>query len=57
MKGQISGLQGDADKDPLNTTIDDNEERELCSLCWASKEGFFLGYAKKESLNVHTTRF
>ncbi|XP_066362027.1 uncharacterized protein [Miscanthus floridulus] len=26
MKGQISGARGDADKDQLNTTIDDNEE-------------------------------
>ena len=40
LKGQISGARGDADKDQLNTTIDDNEEeRELCSLCWASREG------------------
>ncbi|ONM61068.1 transducin family protein / WD-40 repeat family protein [Zea mays] len=40
MKGQINGAQGDSGEDQLNTTIDDSEEeREICSLCWASREG------------------
>lgn len=40
MKGQINGAQRDAGEDQLNTTIDDSEEeREICSLCWASREG------------------
>lgn len=40
MKGQTNGTQRDAGEDQLNTTIDDSEEeREICSLCWASREG------------------
>ncbi|KAG2639272.1 hypothetical protein PVAP13_2NG612900 [Panicum virgatum] len=40
MKGQISGAQRDADEDQLNNAIDDSdEEREICSLCWASRGG------------------
>jgi len=40
MKGQINGAQRDAGEDQLDTTIDDSEEeREICSLCWASREG------------------
>ena len=40
MKGQIDGAQRDAGEDQLDTTIDDSEEeREICSLCWASREG------------------
>ncbi|WVZ67174.1 hypothetical protein U9M48_016293 [Paspalum notatum var. saurae] len=40
MKGQINGAQRDAGEDQLSDTIDESEEeREICSLCWASKGG------------------
>ncbi|XP_062190422.1 uncharacterized protein LOC133893429 isoform X2 [Phragmites australis] len=38
MKGQVTGAQRDASEDQLNNTLDESEEeREICSLCWASK--------------------
>ncbi|CAM0151615.1 unnamed protein product [Urochloa decumbens] len=38
MKGQITGAQMDAGEDQLNDAIDESEEeREICSLCWASR--------------------
>ncbi|KAK3126105.1 hypothetical protein QOZ80_7BG0613930 [Eleusine coracana subsp. coracana] len=40
MKDQVPGAQRDAGKDKLdNTTEESEEEREICSLCWASKGG------------------
>ncbi|KAJ1292534.1 hypothetical protein BS78_02G398800 [Paspalum vaginatum] len=40
MKGQINGAQRDAGEDQISDTIDESEEeREICSLCWASKGG------------------
>jgi len=40
VKGQIIGAQSDADEDQSNDAIDDSEEeREICSLCWASRGG------------------
>uniref|UniRef100_A0A0A9CG30 Uncharacterized protein n=1 Tax=Arundo donax TaxID=35708 RepID=A0A0A9CG30_ARUDO len=40
VKGQVTGAQGDAGEDQLDNTIDESEEeREICSLCWASKGG------------------
>ncbi|XP_062186584.1 uncharacterized protein LOC133890151 isoform X2 [Phragmites australis] len=40
MKGQVTGAQRDAGEDQLDNTIDESEEeREICSLCWASKGG------------------
>ncbi|GJN10592.1 hypothetical protein PR202_ga28699 [Eleusine coracana subsp. coracana] len=40
MKDQVPGAQRDAGEDKLdNTTEESEEEREICSLCWASKGG------------------
>ncbi|KAG2647803.1 hypothetical protein PVAP13_2KG241200 [Panicum virgatum] len=40
VKGQITGARSDADEDQSNDAIDDSEEeREICSLCWASRGG------------------
>lgn len=40
MKGQITGAQRDAGEDQLNDASDESEEeREICSLCWASRVG------------------
>ncbi|CAN6186308.1 unnamed protein product [Urochloa humidicola] len=40
MKGQISGAQRDAGEAQLSDAIDESEEeREICSLCWASRGG------------------
>ncbi|KAG8099009.1 hypothetical protein GUJ93_ZPchr0013g37919 [Zizania palustris] len=39
MKSQVSGGQRDAGEDQLDNNIDAEEEREICSLCWASKGG------------------
>jgi len=53
MKGQINGAQGDSGADQLNTTIDDSEEvREICFLCWASRDGSIVavGYITGDTL-------
>jgi len=58
MKGQIDGAQRDAGEDQLDTTIDDSEEeREICSLCWASREGstVAVGYITGDILLWDTT--
>ncbi|KAL6896687.1 hypothetical protein ACP4OV_007259 [Aristida adscensionis] len=40
MKGRVTAAQRNAGEDQLDNTIDESEEeREICSLCWASKEG------------------
>jgi syntaxin-binding protein 5 len=40
MKGQVAGAQRDASEDQLDNTAEESgEEREICSLCWASKGG------------------
>lgn len=40
MKGQVTGAQRDTGEDKSdNATEESEEEREICSLCWASKGG------------------
>ncbi|PAN15584.1 hypothetical protein PAHAL_2G499600 [Panicum hallii] len=63
MKGQITGAQRDADEDQLNDAIDGSEEeREICSLCWASRRGSIVavGYITGDILlwdmNTRTPR-
>ncbi|RLM85250.1 uncharacterized protein C2845_PM04G34890 [Panicum miliaceum] len=63
MKGQINGAQRDADEDQLNDAIDGSEEeREICSLCWASRGGSIVavGYITGDILlwdmNTRTPR-
>ncbi|KAK8461178.1 hypothetical protein SEVIR_2G455300v4 [Setaria viridis] len=61
MKGQITGSQRDAGEDQLNDAIDETEEeREICSLCWASRGGSIVavGYITGDILLWDmTTRF
>ncbi|KAF6999142.1 hypothetical protein CFC21_015208 [Triticum aestivum] len=39
MKGQITGAQTHASEDQIDNVDENEEEREICSLCWASRGG------------------
>jgi syntaxin-binding protein 5 len=39
MKGQVSGAQTDASEHQIDNVDETEEEREICSLCWASRGG------------------
>ncbi|TVU37101.1 hypothetical protein EJB05_10392 [Eragrostis curvula] len=58
MKGQVTDARRDAGEDQLdNTTEESEEEREICSLCWASKGGSIVavGYITGDILLWDTT--
>jgi len=39
MKGQVNGSQMDASEEQVDNVDENEEEREICSLCWASRGG------------------
>uniref|UniRef100_A0ACD5WP56 Uncharacterized protein n=1 Tax=Avena sativa TaxID=4498 RepID=A0ACD5WP56_AVESA len=39
MKGQVNGSQMDASEEQIDNVDENEEEREICSLCWASRGG------------------